>query len=206
MKKIILVILLFTAYNYASAQDVYTSSGKQGYQKKTRKKKGYDPDKLIIGGGLNLSVGGGYTDLGISPIVGYRITNHFAAGIGIGYLFAQTYDGPNPYDPNKNLYISENIVYPNVWARYFVYRSIYVTSTFEHDFIFQKYPLDNYGNENTTRINVSNECLWLGVGMKFPTAGRVSFYGEIIYDVLQGVNSPYLNGSPDIRFGVAAGL
>src|SRR5580693_1802904 len=127
MKNTILVFLLFVGVSYASAQEVYTSSGKPGYHKKIKKKKGYDPDKLIIGGMPNLSFGGGYVDLGAAAIVGYRFTNHFSAGLGLGYLYSKAPYGVDPY--NNILYATENIIYPNLWTRYFVYRNFFVSGT-----------------------------------------------------------------------------
>src|ERR1022692_4776451 len=97
MKHIIWVLLVFVSISYASAQDVYTSSGKPGYHKKTKKVKGYDPSKLIIGGGLTAGYADGSVAVGISPIVGYRFTDHFSAGVGIGYLYSQL---PESIDPN----------------------------------------------------------------------------------------------------------
>jgi hypothetical protein len=206
MKKIMLIVLLFTAYNYASAQDVYTSSGKQGYQKKTKKKKGYDPDKLIIGGGLSAGFGDGYVAAGLSPILGYRFTDRFSAGIGLGYLYSQLPEFTDP-STNKTYYDKENILYPSIWGRYFVYRNIYVTSSVEYDIISDKAPSYSSGylaNETTT---FTNTCLFLGAGARLPMGGRVFMYGEILYDVLQGENSPYAPGFPTtLRIGFAAGL
>jgi hypothetical protein len=207
MKRLIWVLLVVMGCHQLSAQEVYTSSGKPGYHKKNlKKKKGYDPDKLILGGGINFGLSDGYFSVGLSPIVGYRITDRFSAGIGLGYLYSRapvTYD---PNNPSKLLYETENLFYPNVWARFFVYHNWFVSSAVEYDFISQTYPLDNYGNVNKTRLNLNNTCLWLGVGSKVPMGGRLSMYWEVVYDVLQGANSPYLNGVPDIRIGVAAGL
>ena len=204
MKNTILVFLLFVGVSYASAQEVYTSSGKPGYHKKMKKKKGYDPDKLIVGGMPNLSFGGGYVDLGATAIVGYRFTNRFSAGLGLGYLYSKAPYAVDPY--NNILYATENIIYPNLWTRYFVYRNFFVSGTYEFDIINQKLPLDNYGNVNPMRSNVTNSCVFLGVGIRQPLGGRVSFYGEIVYDVLQGRNSPYYPGQPQIHLGFAAGL
>ena len=206
MKKIMLIVLLFTAYNYASAQDVYTSSGKQGYQKKTKKKKGYDPDKLIIGGMPSLAFGDGYVNLGISALVGYRITDHFSAGVGLGYLYSRSPYTVDPYNPNNILYQTESVIYPNVWTRYIVYKGLYVTGSYEYDLIYEKLPLDNYGNVNATRSSATNSCVFLGIGYKQPLSGRLSVYIEGVYDVLQGVNSPYYPGQPQIHIGFAAGL
>jgi hypothetical protein len=97
-----------------------------------------------------------------------------------------------------------NIIYPNVWTRYMVFRNFFVDATYEYDFINLKSPFDRYGNPGTTRSQVTNSCLLLGAGLRFPAGGRVSFYGELFYDVLQGKYTPY--PYPDLRFGVAAGL
>jgi len=204
MKNIILVFLLFAGISYASAQEVYTSSGKPGYHKKTKKKKGYDPDRVIIGAGLNAGYGDGFANVGISPILGYRITTHFQAGIGVGY---QYYQQPTTIDPAKNDYIRENIIYPNIWTRYFVYRNFFVDGTLEYDFINLKQPgYDLNLNVPTVKQNVTNTCLLLGAGIRQPLGGRVSVYLELIYDLLQGPYSPYPVGAPDIKVGFATGL
>ncbi len=210
MKNTVLVLLLCAGFTYASAQDVYTSSGKPGYQKHTKKKKkGYDPDKLILGGGITFNFGDGYLSAGIAPTVGYRITDHFSAGVGLGYLYSQVPEYVDPVNPDKVSYFRENIVYPSIWARYFVYRNLFVSSTVEYDFINQRGPgyAPNSVTPTTLSQNLDNTCLFLGVGYKFPLGGRVSLYGELLYDVLQGNNSPYSPGFPTLlHFGFAVGL
>ena len=211
MKNLLLVSLLFVGMSYASAQDVYTSSGKPGYHKKTKKKKGYDPDKVIIGGGFTAGFGDGYIAAGISPIVGYRLTDHFAAGVGLGYIY---YQNPDPeYSPPityKTYYDKENIISPNVWARYFVWRGLYVPAVFEYNFIGLSLPdtyYDQYGNPyvQQDKLNVQVPSLLLGIGYKMPLGGRVSAFIEGMIDVLQQPNSPYLN-QPVFRAGICAGL
>lgn len=207
-----MIVLLCLGVGMASAQEVYNSSGKAGYHKKTKKTKGYDPDKLILGGGLNAGFGGGYANAGAAPIVGYRFTHDFSAGVGLGY---QYYRAPQDIydinDPNKTLYVNENIVYPSIWARYTVYRSIFVVANFEYDFISVK-QYDYFIDPTTSqtylaqhKLSANVACLPLGVGLKQPLGGRVSFIGELMYDVLQQKYSPYF-GQPIIRLGIAAGL
>lgn len=208
MKNVILALLLITGISYASAQEVYTSSGKPGYHKKSKKTQGYDPDRLILGGGFTAGFGSGYVNVGASPIVGYRITNSFSAGIGLGYQYYQEpHDNIDPADPLKVFYYKENIVYPNVWARMMVYRNFYVTSSFEYDIITLKYPgYDGVSaNPTTLKANVTNSCLLMGAGFRQPLGGRVSMFIEMVYDVLQGKYSPYV-GPPTFRVGFAAGL
>ncbi len=208
MKNILIVLFLCLGFTYVSAQDVYTSSGKPGYQKKAKKKiKGYDPDKLIIGGGLSAGFGDGFVNAGISPIVGYRFTDRISAGVGLGYQFYQEPEYVDPNNPYHALYAYENIVYPSIWGRYFFYRNLFTDVTVEYDFINVKQPgYDNYGNFGTQKLNVTNTCLLLGIGLKIPLGGRLSAYGELIYDVLQGQYSPYPQGAPDLRFGLGVGL
>ena len=209
MKNIVLVVLLCAGFTYASAQDVYTSSGKPGYQKNVKKKKkGYDPDKLILGGGITLNFGDGYFSAGLSPIIGYRITDHFSAGIGIGYLYSQVPEYVDPINPDKVSYFRENIVYPSIWARYFVFRNWYVSASTEYDLIYQKGPgYDINGNLTKLSQNLNNTCLFLGIGYRLRLTGRASILAEIQYDVLQGVNSPYSPGFPTlVHVGFCVGL
>jgi hypothetical protein len=209
MKNLFIVFLLLVGVSAATAQEVYTSSGKPGYHKKSAKKhkKGYDPDRLIVGGGFAAGYSSGYASFGLAPIVGYRITDHFMAGVGFGYKYAQQPVYVDPVDPNKASYIRQNLLYPNIWTRYIVFRNFFVSGTVEYDFISQRGPgYDNYGNLTTVKMNVTNTALLLGAGLRQPLGGRVSLFAELIYDVLQGENSPYPKGTPDVNFGFAAGL
>ena len=203
MKRIILLIVICLGFANMQAQDVYTSSGGHpGFHKKT-KKKGYDPEKLIVGGGFNAGFSGGDIILGISPTVGYRFTNKFSAGVGIGYLY---YRQTTYQDQYNTYYLNENIVYPSLWARYFVYRNIFITSTFEYDFIHVKgTDVDYLGYLDPTNMSVTAPCLLAGFGFKQPLGGRVSGVFEIMYDVLQQKYSPYLQ-QPVMRLGIVAGL
>lgn len=198
MRKVVLFVLLLAGFSGAMAQEVYNSSGKANYKGK-KEKTGFDPDKLVLGGGATVRLGNGFAVLGASPIVGYRVANHLFAGVGCGYLYYKA-----PYDDIHNVY--QNIIYPNVWARYFVYRNFFINATYEYDIITQRYPLDNKGQFNETKSQVTNSALLAGVGLRQPLGGRVCFYGELYYDVLQGKYSPYPKGWPGVRFGIAAGF
>jgi len=198
MRNFVLTLVLLVGFSGAMAQEVYNSSGKANYKKK-KEKKGYDADKLVLGGGMNFGIGNGFTRVGVSPIVGYRLQKNLFAGVGLGYQYYKA-----PYDELHNVYM--NIVYPNVWARYFVYRNIFVNATYEYDIITERYPLDRYGNFNETKSSLTNNTLLLAVGYKWSLGGRLGFYGELYYDVLQGKNSPYPKSYPGIRFGIAAGF
>ena len=55
-------------------------------------------------------------------------------------------------------------------------------------------------------VHVTNQSLLLGVGLRQSLGGRLSFYGELFYDVMQGQYSPYPKGFPGMRFGLATGF
>jgi hypothetical protein len=210
MKNLVLTLLVccLTASSI-HAQEVYNSSGKPGYHKKTKKQKGYDPSRLVLGGGLSGEFSDGYTEAGISPMVGYRFTNRLTAGVGLGYLYVSEAD--NSLSATQTYYDKENIIYPNVWTRFMVYRGFYISGQFEYDFISQSGPdgyyFDQYGQLHITQANQNFQmpCLLLGPGYKLPITGRVSVFAELLIDVLNEPNSPY-NGQPQIRIGVCAGL
>jgi len=205
-KNIVFILLLSMIATFAHAQEVYNSSGKPGYHKKTKKKKGYDPDKLIIGGGLNAGFGGGYINAGIAPIVGYRITRKFSAGIGLGYQYNRAPTNYySPSEPDKVFYSKANIIYPSVWTRHFLYRNIFAEAAFEQNFISISGGLNRYGVWDNAKENIMASCGLVGLGLSQPLGGRVAFYGEIMYDVIQQENSPYY-GRPIFRFGIAAGF
>jgi hypothetical protein len=203
MKRILFVLMCMLGVLSTRAQDVYTSSGGHpGFHKKT-KKKGYDPDKLIVGGGFSASFGNGNIDLGIAPVLGYRFTNNFSAGVGLGY---QYYRFVTYQDQFNTYYENDNIVYPSLWARYTFYRNLFLTTDFEYDFIHIKGTyLDNLGYLDPENTSVTAPCWLVGFGFKQPLGGRVSGIMEIMYDVLQQPYSPYLR-QPVMRLGIVAGL
>ena len=206
-----IVLALCVGFMQAAAQEVYTSTGKPGYQKRVnKKKKGYDPDKLIIGGSFNFAFGDGFVNAGLSPVLGYRLSPRFSAGIGLGYQYFQQPEYTNPNNPNQMTYSRENLVYPSIWGRYFFYKNFFTDVTVEYDFINLRQPgydvsngIASYGIQKS---NVTNTCVLLGVGMKLPLGGRLSAYGELIYDLLQGAYSPYPRGVPDVKLGLCLGI
>jgi hypothetical protein len=208
MKYIVSVLLLCIGVNFASAQEqplMYSSSGRADHAQKKKKKEGFDPSKLIFGGGIVVAAGTDYTDLGISPEIGYRLTNNFSAGIGLGYEYSMI----KQYDYYDNSYTNKaNVISPGIWARYMVYRNkVFLEANYEYDMMhFSERYVDNsgmYAASDNLNLNVS--CFLLGVGLKYPIAGNVSAVVELLYDVIQDVNSPYYQ-QPVFRFGVLVGL
>jgi hypothetical protein len=208
MKRIICLLLVsFTVWG-VSAQDVYYSSGKpRGYKKK--EVKGYDPSKLVLGGGLNLGYAGDYANVGVSPKIGYKLNKFLAVGVGLGYQF---YKAPEDYTVNnKPVYIHENIVTPSLWAKCTVYEPIFIAADLEYNAIFLKdhevkYDLatgDPYLVDR--RTNVGALCMLMGAGVKQKLGGRTCATIELMYDLLQADYSPYRQQLV-YRVGIFVGL
>lgn len=220
MRQIICTLLLGMICFGVSAQEVYNSSGRAGgYRKK--EKKGYDPDKLVLGGGLNANyariqlddyTSGSYVQFGISPKVGYRLARFLTVGVGVGY---QYYKSPDyvAYIQNtpKIAYTHYNIYYPGVWAKCFVYNPIFISADFEFDVTrVREYRLmyDAFGQPDhlvTKRSTVTAPCALVGAGFRQSLGGRTSATFEIMYDLLQADYSPYY-GTLVYRAGIYVGL
>lgn len=74
--KTVLFLLFFGTTFSVSAQDVTTSEN--GTDAKTDFWK-----KIQIGGGLGLNIGGGFTNISVSPSAVYNINQYFSAGLGL---------------------------------------------------------------------------------------------------------------------------
>ncbi len=206
MKQMLCTLLLCAGFLSLSAQDVYNSSGRTGGYKK-KEQKGYDPDKLVLGGGLNLGYSGDYANFGIAPKVGYKFTNFLTAGVGMGY---QYYKAPDYYFNNTMIYQHQNIFFPGVWAKCMVYNPIFLAADFEYDITSLRYYKPVYANgqlDHVVRQNmtVTAACMLVGAGFKQSLGGRTSATFEVMYDVLQADYSPYKNMLV-YRAGIYVGL
>jgi hypothetical protein len=222
MNKICIIIALCLGLaTSAGAQELYNSSGVHSTPlKKKVQPKGFDPQRLIFGGGLGLSFGE-VTAVALTPTIGYRITDHFAAGVGLGFQYYNAKDFFQVYSYSVQDYVSfplkSTFVYPSVWARYVVFRNIFVQAEAEYDIQhFKVYTQDSDPNSPTlgepisSTLNYKSPALLLGAGLRQPISDRSSFVIMAMYDVIQDPYSPYLNHDNiphiDFRFGFNVGF
>jgi hypothetical protein len=193
----------------AFAQDVYTSSGSRDNSgSRTKKTEGFDPQRLIVGGGFNLGLADGLFSIGASPIVGYRITDNFAAGVGLGFLYYSFKDyyfynvnGNDEYYP-----LRATLYYPSIWTRYVVYRDFFVQAEGEFDLQqISEYKLDVNGYPEKQKNSYASPALLLGAGLRQPVSDRASLVLMAMYDVIQDKYSPYRNRI-DFRIGFNVGF
>lgn len=213
MKSILSVLLLSLGLvMHASAQEVYSSSGKpvKAIKKEKEKEEKKFANRILFGGGFGLGIGT-VTNISVSPVVGYAITDKLYAGIGLGYQYFRIKDYFTLEDPTTHETVykprSANVYSPSVWARYIVWRNFFVHAEYEHNFLTDKWYYSNTTSgkieSTTSQMNVGS--LLVGAGIRMPVSDKVSFVLIGLYDVLQNPGNPY-GRSINIRFGINAGF
>ncbi len=145
-------------------------------------------DRLVFGGNIGLSFGD-ITYVSLDPLIGYRVTESFIAGIGLRYQYFR-----------DNFYRYSTSIYGgSVFGRYYVYRGIFLESALEAN------NLHDYNPVTRTLERIWVPSLLVGGGYSSSIGGRAGFYASILYDILQDPNSPYYR-QPVVRLGIGVGL
>lgn len=215
MKHILLILALAFSVQTGFAQNVYNSSGRplndKSADRSADKKKGFDKDRIIFGGWGVFGIGSGVTNLGITPTVGYRLTDEFAMGVGFGYQYLRIKDYFLVYDPNtfEQEYRTFNAHFysPSIWARYLIWKNIFAHVEYEHNFTSYKEYENDYTQASapivTKTVDYNSPSLLVGGGFRQPVSDRSSFVIMGLYDVLQDKYSPYQGLV--LRFGINFG-
>lgn len=142
-------------------------------------------DHLFYGGGLGAQFGN-YTLINLSPMIGYRITDRWAAGIGSTY---------NYININTANYNYEGHVYGgSVFSRFFI-----IDNFFAHS----EYELLN-GNWSGTQERFNVPSWFVGGGYLYPIGDKAGLGVTALYNLLPSTYSPYRN--PIINVGFTYGL
>lgn len=216
MKKILVVLALCLCTQVVYAQETYNSSGRKGEAKrKDLKPKGFDASRLVLGGGAILSFGTGFANVGLSPMIGYKITDNFAAGVGISYQYYRNkYEpivfedqwgnvyGPYPYDRKTSLYSG------SIWLRYLVWRNLFIHA--QPELMNIGVPSEVSQDPNTGELLVKEgrefvPAALVGLGIRQPITGTLSLFVMALYDVIQNPSSPYYKNI-DFRLGFNIGF
>ena len=203
----LLLLILFSTAATTFAQRVYTSSGKPAKAQKNNsaESKGFDPDRLVFGGGLSAGFGT-YTNIGISPIVGYRITDHFMAGVGLGYQYFRVRNGlVNPQGGYQDSKL--NVFTPSVWARYAFLENFFAQAEYEYNAItYNDLAFDPNGSGNVITVNrkVSVPAVLVGGGLRQRITDRSSLLLTVLFNVYKSDIQIYPNG-PIFRVGFNVG-
>lgn len=145
-------------------------------------------DKVYFGGNIGMQFGSS-TLIEVSPLVGYRITPKFSAGVGITYqYFHYRY---NRYNIETNVYGGR------VFGRYFFMPFLFGHVEYEYLNLeaFDFYP-------QRRRVDVGS--LLGGGGYAQQLGPRSAIIAMILYNFTESVYTPYTN--PIVRIGVTFGL
>lgn len=153
-------------------------------------KKGFDPNKVFVGGSIGLGLGFGSVNsnwsIGGFPQIGYSLTDWFDAGIIFNANYnSQKYDNSNYVEK----YTSFNYG-TGAFVRAFPFKSIFVQAQPELNWI--KYKISGTG-QPTQKTTVNAASLLLGVGFGQRMVGQSGFFTTLMIDVLSDPNSPYRN-------------
>lgn len=159
----------------------------------TKKPKSVFWDRIYVGGGLGAQFGN-VTMIDISPLVGYRVTDRFSAGLGITYQYFRIRDSGYTY--------STSIYGGRTFARFAVFDFLFLHSEFE---------MLNWECPRLEPTGYTSERLWVpglllggGLWQSFGDSGS-GLYAMALYNVLYDDCSPY-NSPLVLRIGVAFGL
>ncbi|MBS0029505.1 hypothetical protein ACTJJ0_15570 [Chitinophaga sp. 22321] len=193
MKRLLICFFFLAGVQLANAQY---------YKTDTLTRKGFDPSRLVLGGSLGM-VFGDYTNVDISPLVGYRFSDYIAAGINLNAQYGQ-FKSRDFYTGNTIRRDKYTIFGGGVWGRVYPLPMVFIHIQPEYNFISQTSTY--YQNDNvkqTIKTNYGVPSLLLGAGYTQSVGGRVGIGISVLYDVIQDNRSPYRNS---LVYRVGAGL
>ena len=189
MKKIILLACLITFTTIAKAQDDETE------------KKGFQKEKLFVGGNFGLTFGD-YTLINISPQIGYRFTKLFAAGVGINGQYVGYRD--RDFNGNTLRKVKQGVTGLNVFGRLYPINQFFLQVQPEANYLFGKEIYFDPKQEYKLDPAIAPSML-IGGGAVLGQGGRGGMVITVMYDVLQHERSPYSN-KPIYNIGFNIGL
>lgn len=162
--------------------------------------KGFDRSRIFVGGNLGLSFGD-FTYINVSPLIGYRFSTLFSAGLQINtqYESAKYYDGSNRL-VRKDRYTMLGV---GIFGRVYPIPQLFIHAQPEENFLVGKQKF--YDGTPDDRYHTHVTSMLVGGGYAAPVGNSSEFFVMILYDILQEPNSPYGN-QPIFRAGVNLGL
>lgn len=146
----------------------------------------FNLNRFYTGGNFGLSFGT-VTAIDISPIIGYKITDKFSAGVGAIYMY---------YSDTRYKY-STNVYGGRVFSRYLIIENLFAHLEYE---LINRDALDF--NDRPIRVNVPG--LLVGGGYTQRIAGNSYFNIMALWNLNENQYSLYPN--PIIRMGFSVGL
>ena len=142
-------------------------------------------ERIFFGGNIGLQFGT-ITQIDLSPLIGYRVSERFSSGIGITYQ----YYSDSRFDFNTDIYGGR------VFGRYFIYEDFFAHAEFE--VLSLETELDRLNlYPDDDRFLIHSVLVGGGYRQKIGQSSSINFM--VLYNLNQSSNSPYQN--PIIRIG-----
>lgn len=143
--------------------------------------KGFDRSRLFVGGNFGLSIGN-YTFINLSPQIGYRFNDMFAAGIGINGLYNQIRYRSNGQTIWKERY---GVAGMNVFGRFYPIPQGFIQLQPEMNYIWGSRV--DYLSSPRSKTSLNGKimpALLVGAGAFLPAGGRGGLVILAQYDLL----------------------
>lgn len=153
---------------------------------------GGENSKWTFGGGASLGLSGGGsgvgTTIGISPRVGYLVTDNLELGLASGFTWG------------NSKYYSSTMIGVGPFANYYISRNFFVSGLFQQYFINQKDKLNNF------KYSGDEAALYLGGGYLQKIGDRLYMQIGASYNVLYDEKKSVFGGGFAPNFGIVYGL
>lgn len=195
MNRIVLTILTAVFFiNVAFAQRKTPELDKQKVEEQKQANETYGSndswkDRLIYGGNIGGSLGNVSSFFMIQPMVGYKITDKFQAGLCPLYIYSsRTYQ----FTSGKNFTQSVNAFGPGVFGRYLINDNI-----FAHvEYLGLSYKI--YDELSGLDVSKFSNSAFVGGGYM---PGGTGVYIVVLYDLLYDSKTSFYSNPLDIRIG-----
>jgi hypothetical protein len=163
-------------------------------------KKGFDKSKLFVGGNFGLSFGD-YTFANVSPQLGYRFNDFFAAGLGVNFQYSSI--KYRDYNGNADSRLAYGVAGLNAFGRVYPIKYLMLQAQPEMNYVWGKNKYYD-GNPDIKIPGKLVPSLLLGGGAVIPQ-GRGALVIMVQFDVLNRPQSPY-GTRPIYNFGYNIGF
>ncbi|MDA3614172.1 hypothetical protein [Polluticaenibacter yanchengensis] len=210
LKKFLLIAITGLCTQMVNAQVDWNRSTQQNTNtsnNKTTETTGFDRNRLFIGGGLDLGLGSLGGDVsswsfGLSPIIGYSVSERFDFGGGLNLNY-YSYKDSRYSEEVKSTYLNMGLL---GFGRFYPFQSLFIQAQPELNWInrSEKYTSSN-GTTEKISLTTTVPSFLVGVGYGSRDIGTSGFYTTIMFDLLNEPYSPYRSFTggklPILKFG-----
>ena len=200
LKKILLITITGLCSQMVSAQVDWNRSTQQNTNTSNNRtdnssteSTGFDKSRVFIGGGIDLGLGSLGGDIsswsfGLSPIIGYSVSERFDFGGGLNINY-YSYKDSRYSEEVKSTYLNMGLL---GFGRFYPFQSLFIQAQPELNWIKrnEKYTSSN-GTTDKNSLTTTVPSFLVGVGYGSRDIGSSGFYTTIMFDLLNEPYSPY---------------